>query len=75
MESAEGLVRNAQDWIIDIFITRIPHRKNFTLIFIQAGDNVWRILLKFRVVFNILDSLLAIHLTYPNIRYGFSCSN
>ena len=63
MESAEGLVRNAQDWIIDIFITRIPRRKNFSLIFIQAGDNVWWNLLKFRVVFNILDGLLTIHLT------------
>ena len=56
------------------YSTGILRRNNFTFIFIQTGDLVWWDLHKFRVVFNILDNLLAINLTNPNIRYGFSCS-
>jgi hypothetical protein len=56
-------------------ISGIPRRNHFTLIFIKKGDNVWLDLLKFRVVFAILGDFLALNLTNPNMRYGFSCSS
>jgi len=58
-----------------IINTGIPRRNHFTLIFIKIGDIVWWDLLKFRVVFAISGDFLAINLTDPNMRYGFSCSN
>jgi len=58
-----------------IINTGIPRRNHFTPIFIKKGDNVWWDLLKFRVVFAISGDFLAINLTTPNMRYGFSCSS
>ena len=40
---------------------------NLLSIINQTGINVWWELPKFRVVFNILDKLLAINLSNPNI--------
>jgi len=55
--------------------TGIPRRNHFTLIIIKTGDSAWWDLLKFRVVFAISGDFLAINLTNPNMRYGFSCSS
>jgi hypothetical protein len=60
---------------LNVISSGIPRRNHFTLIFIQIGDIVWWDLLKFRVVFAISGDFLAINLTNPNMRYGFSCSS
>jgi hypothetical protein len=39
--------------IVNKYLTGIPRRNHFTLIFIKTGDNVWWDLLKFRVIFAI----------------------
>jgi hypothetical protein len=60
---------------VKAFPAGIPRRDHSTLTFIKKGENGWWDLLKFRVVFAISGDFLAINLTTPNMRYGFSCSS